>query len=101
MVADNDGVVRTPGVLGGEPRIDGRRVSVRQVATMVQERGLSARDVADQFDLDLTDVEVALEYARENPEEMARVRERRAGIVAEHRDDAVTNPAELRRSAEN
>ena len=48
-------VVSDDAVMGGEPRIEGRRITVRQVAEWVEEAGLSAKTVADRYDLDVAD----------------------------------------------
>jgi len=73
-------IVSTDDVLHGEPRIEGRRIGVRQIRVLVEESGLSAADVADRFDLRVADVYAALTYYHEHPDEMAAVeaeRERR------------------------
>jgi uncharacterized protein (DUF433 family) len=69
-------IVRTDGVLGSDPRLDGHRISVLQVADMVLEAGHQPEYVADQFDISLADVHSALAYYYEHPDEMDAVRER-------------------------
>lgn len=68
-------IVKSEEVMGGEPRIEGRRITVRQVADLVEGRGLSAKTVADRFDLDVADVYRALGYYHDHPDEMAEIRE--------------------------
>lgn len=70
-------IVRDEDVMGGEPRIEGRRITVRQVVELVEEQGLPARTVADRYDLDVAAVYRALTYYHEHPGEMAAVRRRR------------------------
>ncbi|MFC6939638.1 DUF433 domain-containing protein [Salinirubellus sp. GCM10025818] len=73
-------IVRTEDVLHGEPRIEGRRIGVRQIRVLVEESGLPAAEVADRFDLRVADVYAALTYYHEHPDEMATIeveRERR------------------------
>jgi uncharacterized protein (DUF433 family) len=48
-------VVRNEGVMGGEPRIDGRRIAVRQIAERIEEGDRSAKTVADRYDLDIAE----------------------------------------------
>ncbi|EMA54518.1 DUF433 domain-containing protein [Halococcus salifodinae] len=60
-------IVKGEDVMGGEPRIEGRRISVRQVAGWVEKGDLSAKTVADRYDLDIADVYRALTYYHENP----------------------------------
>lgn len=63
--------------MGGEPCLEGRRVSVRQVAEMVLDAGHSPEYVADQLDLKLSKVHIALAYYYSNPEEMEKVKQKR------------------------
>ena len=73
-------IVTTDDVLHGEPRIEGRRIGVRQIRVLVEESGLSAAEVANRFDLQVADVYAALTYYHEHSEEMATIeaeRERR------------------------
>lgn len=78
-------IVRDEGVTGGEPRIEGRRITVRQIAEWVEEGGLDARTVADRHDLDVADVYRALAYYHEHPGEMARVRTERRDLEEQSR----------------
>ena len=48
-------IVTDEAVMGGEPRIEGHRISVRQVADWVEKGDLSAKTVADRYDLDIAD----------------------------------------------
>lgn len=73
-------IVHSEDVLHGEPRIEGRRIPVRQLRALVEEHDLPAAEVADRFDLQVADVYAALTYYHEHPEEMAEIeaeRERR------------------------
>ena len=74
-------IVTTEGVLGGKPRLDGRRVSVLQVAELVVDYGDDPADVADQFDLSLAEVHEALAYYYNNVEEMETYRQRREELT--------------------
>ena len=56
--------------LVGEPHVAGRRVSVRQVHALVEERGVDPETVADRYDLDVADVYHALTYYHDHPREM-------------------------------
>ncbi|MEF8886093.1 MAG: DUF433 domain-containing protein, partial [Haloarculaceae archaeon] len=55
-------IVRTDGVLGGDPRLDGTRVGVLHVYELVVAGDHSPADVADQFALSLGEVYPALAY---------------------------------------
>lgn len=65
-----------------EPHIEGRRISVRQVYALVEERGVDPEAVADRYDLDVADVYHALAYYHDHPREMS--------AVTHARDDAMT-----------
>lgn len=88
--------MRDDDVMGGEPRIEGRRVTVLRIRDLVEERGLPAAEVAAMHDLDVADVYAALTYFYEHPEEMAAVRERRRELEAEARDAGAKTVGELR-----
>ena len=55
-------IERTPGVLGGRPRISGRRISVEQIVVWHEWLGRSADEIATEFDLALADIYAALAY---------------------------------------
>lgn len=76
-------IVRTEDVLGGEPRISGRRISVLQVADMILDADHSPAYVADQLSLSLGEVHTALAYYYEHPEEIEAIRERHEDLEAE------------------
>lgn len=86
------GIVRTDDVLGGEPRLEGRRVSVLQVAELVLTHGRSAEYVADQLELSLAEVHTALAYYYDNVEEMNELREHHRELEAELEDVATPPP---------
>lgn len=90
-------IVSTPEVLGGDPRIEGRRIGVYFVHERVEGRGLSPQTVADRHDLDIADVYRALAYYHEHPREMAEIRRRRRRRLDEAADDpdVATGPEDL------
>ena len=88
-------IVTTEDVLHREPRIEGRRVGVRQIRVLVEESGLSAAEVADRFDLRVADVYAALTYYHEHPEEMRVVERRRERAIEEH-EHLTTDPETVR-----
>jgi len=52
----------TPGVAGGKPRIAGRRITVQDIMVWHDLMGLSAEEIASNYDLTLSDVHAALAY---------------------------------------
>lgn len=89
-------IVRDDEVMGGEPRIEGRRITVLRIRALVEERGLSAAEVAEMHDLEIVDVYAALTYFYEHPDEMERVREQRSDHETEAREAGAKTIAELR-----
>ena len=67
-------IVKTPDVLHGKPRIEGTRVGVFQIGTLVREREWSVEDATGQFDLDVSQIRAAVEYYAEHPELMETLR---------------------------
>lgn len=92
-------IVKDDAVMGGEPRIEGHRISVRQVADWVEKGDLSAKTVADRYNLDIADVYRALTYYHEHPGEMAEVRRRRRENEKRARERGAKTLAELREMA--
>jgi uncharacterized protein (DUF433 family) len=63
-------IVRTPGVLGGKPRITDHRISVQDVAIWHYHLGLSVDDIATKYDLSPDDVQAALTYHADHRDEI-------------------------------
>jgi uncharacterized protein (DUF433 family) len=93
-------IVSTPEVLGGKPRIEGRRISVLHVVDQIQS-GRTPEEVTTQFDLTLGEVHTTLAYYHEHPEEMRELREEIAERVRERQETAITNSKDSRLSKES
>jgi uncharacterized protein (DUF433 family) len=52
----------TPGVMGGKPRIAGRRITVEDIAVWHVRMGQSVQEIASEYDLTPGDVHAALAY---------------------------------------
>ena len=68
-----------------EPHVRDRRVSVRQVYALVEERNVDPEAVADRYDLDVADVYHALAYYHDHPREMRDVERAREDAMADFR----------------
>lgn len=91
-------IVSEAGVMGGQPRIEGRRISVLQIVEWIHEEGMAPETVATEFELDLADIYRALTYYYDNVEEMSTWRDRREDRIRESRrnqpdPDSVTETA--------
>lgn len=79
-----------------QPHLAGRRVSVRRIYALVEEREMDPSTVADSLDLDVADVYRALTYYHDNPGVMDEIERRRDRRVDESRErGAPTGPADL------
>jgi uncharacterized protein (DUF433 family) len=56
-------ITQKPGYCGGEPCIAGRRVKVRHVYVWYELMGMTPDEIANSYDLTLTQVHAALAYA--------------------------------------
>lgn len=88
-------IVRTEGVLGGEPRIDGTRIGVLHVYELVVEGDHSPAEIADQLDLSLGEIYSALAYYHEHPDEMREVRRQNAEADERLAQEALKPPEKL------
>jgi uncharacterized protein (DUF433 family) len=85
-------IVRTEGVLGGKPRLDGRRIGVLRIVEVVLEAGRSPEEAADQLGISLAEVHTALAYYYEHPEEMHDLRQKRRDLEATLRETTLSPP---------
>lgn len=81
-------VVSTPNVLGGKPRVEGTRVGVHQVGSLVREHDWSRAAVAEEFGLTADEIDAAIEYYESNPDEMEAV-----AAEAEATRDRLSDPS--------
>lgn len=70
-------IVRTPDTLHGKPRIEGTRIGVFQIGESIRRGEYSVEEFVAQFDLSEAEVEAALEYYDDHPDEMATLRAQR------------------------
>ena len=63
-------IVRTPGVAGGKPRINGHRITVQNIAIWHERMGMSADEIATEYNLTLGQVYAALAYYHDHREEI-------------------------------
>lgn len=94
-------IVSDPDVLDGEPRIEGRRISVRQVVAFVEEADMDAKTVADRYDLDVADVYAALTYYHSHPAVMSAVKRRLRERETSARGEGAVSLGELRSETES
>ena len=60
----------TPGVVGGKPRIAGRRITVQNMVIWHEWMGLGADEIAARYNLTLAEIYAALAYYFNNPQQV-------------------------------
>jgi uncharacterized protein (DUF433 family) len=60
----------TPGIAGGRPRIAGRRITVQNIVIWHERLGMSADEIASEYDLSLADIHTALAYYFDHRDEI-------------------------------
>jgi uncharacterized protein (DUF433 family) len=75
-------IIRTPDISGGQPRIAGHRITVKQIVIWHDLMGKSPDEIATEYDLTLSDVYAALYYYHENSEEIHEAIQREKELVA-------------------
>ena len=63
-------IITTPAIMGGEPRLRGRRIRVKDIVMWYEYRGMSVDEISSQFGIGLADVYVALAYYHAHGEAM-------------------------------
>ena len=68
-------IVCTPGILGGEPRIDGHRISERHIVAARDVYGLAPESIVQEFypGLTLAEVYAALAYFEDHRDQLAAI----------------------------
>jgi uncharacterized protein (DUF433 family) len=87
-------IVKTPDVLGGKPRVEGVRVGVLQIGDYVRKNGISVESVMEELRLSREQVEAALRYYDDHPDEMETLHAQREASFRRMRERNPT-PEEL------
>ena len=66
----NGHIEATPDILGGKPRIAGRRIAVEDVVIWHERLGKSVDEIATEYDLTLADIYAALTYYYDHQSEV-------------------------------
>lgn len=69
-VVESHHIVADPAILGGEPRIDGHRIGVSDVAIWIAYQGRTPAEVAECYQLTLGQVYAALSYYYDHKEQV-------------------------------
>jgi uncharacterized protein (DUF433 family) len=75
----------TPGVAGGKPRIAGHRITVQNIVIWHERLGLTADEIATEYELSLADIYAALAYYFDHREEIDKAIREDEKFIAELR----------------
>ena len=76
-------IEKTEGVVGGKPRIAGRRIAVQNIIIWHEWLGMNADEIATEYDLTLAEIYAALAYYYNNPQEIDEAIKTSEAFVAE------------------
>lgn len=87
----------TPGVAGGKPHIVGHRITVQNIVIWHEQMGLSADEIATEYDLTLADIYAALAYYYDHQAEIdAAIKDDEAFVAALRQVSPSKLPEKLR-----
>ncbi len=66
----NSHIEMTPGMCGGKPHIAGHRITVQNIVIWHERLGMSADEIANEYDLTLSDIYAALTYYHDHKKEI-------------------------------
>ena len=81
-------IIATPDVLGGQPRIEGKRIGVRMVGDMIRGGEWTIEEVIDELPVTREEVDVALAYYDDHPDEMDQLRAEREATIEQVREQS-------------
>lgn len=79
----HDKIEIKPGIAGGQPRVAGTRITVKQIAVWHEFMGWSADEIATEYNLSLSDIYAALSYFFDHRQEIMAAIEAEDELVAE------------------
>ena len=79
-------IVSTPDVLGGKPRIAGRRIAVQHIVVWHDRLRMTADEIATEYDLSLADVYTALAYYHDHQDDINAAIRAEEALVSEMRE---------------
>ena len=86
-------IEKTPGTLGGKPRISGRRISVQDIVVWHEWMGRGVDEIASEFDLTLAEIYAALAHYYSHREEVDRSIAESEAFVSKMRMQSISKVA--------
>ena len=87
-------IVRTPGIVGGKPRIAGRRLPVHHIVYAHERQGFSVEWLAETYELTSAQVYAALTYYHDHKDEIDQIMREEDDLV-EQLPDSVWQEADV------
>ena len=81
-------IVTTPDVLGGQPRIEGKRIGVRMLGDMIRGGEWDIEEVIDELPVTREGADAALAYYDDHSEEMDQLRAEREATIEHIREQS-------------
>jgi len=89
-----DRIVRTDDICGGQARIDGTRIRIRDIVNWIELQGQSADEIAAAYELELADIYMAMAYYHANIEAL---QEQWEQLDAEAADLMQSTPSKIKK----
>ncbi|MCY7329168.1 MAG: DUF433 domain-containing protein [Saprospiraceae bacterium] len=70
VLQDNEKIILTPVIVGGQPSIAGTRFTVKQIVVWHEYLGQSADEIATNYQLELSDIYAALSWYFDHRDEI-------------------------------
>jgi uncharacterized protein (DUF433 family) len=83
-------IVKTPGTLGGDPRIAGHRIGVHDIVIVHLQLGEPISEIAENYNLSLAEIYAALSYYYDHRQEIDNIIAAMDRIEAAYQDDEAT-----------
>jgi uncharacterized protein (DUF433 family) len=81
-------IVKTPGVLSGKPRLEGKRIGVRMIGDMIRQGEWTHEEVVEELRLTPGEVDAALAYYDAHPEGMDAERDADEAVLRRIREQS-------------
>lgn len=88
MTVSVEHITKTPGVLGGRPRIAGRRIAVDLIVRLHAQQGAPIEELMEMYDLTPAQIHAALAYYYDHRAEIEAILAEQDRIESEHWNDA-------------
>jgi len=82
-------------IMGGEPRVEGTRIAVRQIAEMLEKSESGIAVVANRLNITMVEAHESMAYYHSNPDEFRKIRAQRKREENGAEEHMITSPRDL------